>query len=215
MSLLIAGNESPLFNALAAEAARHGEPFAAALIPPGEHSPENAAGGVNLEWNPASPLSARTLILEARNRMKGLDRAMLVCVPPACRGLPEAFAPAALDRYADNNIKGWFFLLKELCAWFKSRASGSIALIVPAAPEFAEAGAAPDLAGYAAVSAFRALAQGLLVASIHSPYEVTGFTSDTGENEAFAAHVFKILAEKGKRGAGKWHKFAKFSLFRN
>ncbi|MDR2767828.1 MAG: hypothetical protein LBB82_05825 [Treponema sp.] len=216
MSLLIAGNESPLFNALAVEAARQGGKLAAALIPSGEHSPENAAGRINLEWNPASPISARTLILEAGNKMNGLDRAILVCSPPACRGLPEALAPAALDRYTDNNIKGWFFLVKELCAYFRSRASGSLSLVAPAAPEFAEAGAAPDLLGNAAVSSFRALAQGLLVASVHSPYEVTGFTtSDAGENEAFAAHIFKILREEGKRNTGKWHKFAKFSLFRN
>ncbi|MDR1390537.1 MAG: hypothetical protein LBJ31_11255 [Treponema sp.] len=203
MGLLIAGNESPLLDALAAEAGRQKNRFATAVIPGPEGKPR--AERVNLEWNPSSPISARTLVLEAGNTMDGLNRAILVCDPPACPGLPETLSPAGMDRYLDNNIKGWFFLARELRAFFKLR-QGALALVSPAET------ASPDILGNAAVSAFRALAQSLLRGSNPSETPVTCFTrTDPGGNEAFAAHILKVFYDEGRR-AGKWHKFGR--LFR-
>jgi hypothetical protein len=71
-----------------------------------------------------------------------------------------------------------------------------------------------DLAGPSVAASFRALAQGVQAASIGEPYDVLAFSSsEAGEDQAFAAFVFKILEENNKRNTGKWHKFGRLGLF--
>jgi NAD(P)-dependent dehydrogenase (short-subunit alcohol dehydrogenase family) len=237
--ILIAGNESSLLSALGAEAAKRVKSCAAAVIPhgsggePGERQAENhkqaGSGGnpvVYLDWNPASPVSARTLVLAARNLLEHIDDAVLVCVPPAYRRPPEELAPAEIDRLIDRNIKGWFFLVRELAAVFKKRAperkdagtgafggtTGTLTLVL----KDINAGARddlPDLAGPPVAAAFRSFAQGLLISTANAPYTVTAFSSqEAGEEAAFAAYIFRTIEDE-KRSAGKWHKYGKPGFF--
>jgi NAD(P)-dependent dehydrogenase (short-subunit alcohol dehydrogenase family) len=244
--ILIAGNESSLFSALGAEAAKRVKSFAVAPIPHGsggrraEDGPENAAeiGGnaerkgnpergkaaesgdpaLRLDWNPGSPVSGRTLVLAAQSRLERIDDALLVCVPPAYRRPPEELAPAEIDLLIDYNIKGWFFLVRELAGVFKKRArenagaaGGTLAMILK------DLGAGsrddlPDLVGPAIASAFKSFAQDMLISTLNAPYAVMGFSSrEPGDENAFAAHIFKTM-EDG-RHAGKWHKYGRQGFF--
>jgi NAD(P)-dependent dehydrogenase (short-subunit alcohol dehydrogenase family) len=238
--ILIAGNESSLFSALGAEAAKRVKSFAAAPIPHGSAGgrtedgprPENPAGNVErgkapgrggdpahiLDWNPGSPVSGRTLVLAAQSHLEHIDDALLVCVPPAYRRPPEELAPAEIDRLIDYNIKGWFFLVRELAGVFKKRArenmgagGGTLAMILK------DLGAGsrddlPDLAGSAIASAFKSFAQDLLISTVNAPYTVMGFSSrEPGDETAFAAYIFKTM-EDG-RHAGKWHKYGRQGFF--
>jgi NAD(P)-dependent dehydrogenase (short-subunit alcohol dehydrogenase family) len=237
--ILLAGNESTLFSALGAEAARRVKSYAAALIPhgsggePGERQTANGRqteSGENpvvyLDWNPASPVSARTLVLAAQSRLEHIDDAVLVCVPPAYRRRPEELAPAEIDRLIDCNIKGWFFLVRELAGVFKKRAperkeagtgapggtAGTLTLVL----KDLSAGARddlPDMAGQTIAAAFRSFAQGLLISTANAPYTATAFSSqEAGEETAFAAYIFKTIEDE-KRSAGKWHKYGKAGFF--
>ena len=220
--ILIAGNESSLLSALCVEAAKRVENYAVALIPgndvqestgvqnqPGHRPSQNRQ--ITLDWNPSSPVSAKTLVLSAINKMEHIDDAILVCVPPAYRKNPEMFSTEEIDRFIDSNIKGWFFLARELTAEFNARKRGNLSLVLP---EF-NAGAedAPDFARPVAAAAFRSFAQGILLSSLNMPYSAMGFSlPEPGEEKAFAAYVFKTM-EEGKRQTGRWHKFGKFGLF--
>jgi NAD(P)-dependent dehydrogenase (short-subunit alcohol dehydrogenase family) len=254
--ILLAGNESALLSALAAEAAKRVKSCAAALIPhesggapdgrqtannnrtENNRRPENGETQVRyLDWNPASPVSARTLVLAARNCLEHIDDAILVCVPPAFRRPPEELAPAEIDRLIDCNIKGWFFLVRELAGVFKKRTpekpdagnpggtgnsggpggafggpGGTLSLVL----KDVSAGARdelPDLAGPSIAAAFRSFAQGLLISTAGAPYTVTAFSSqEPGEEAAFAAYIFKTIEDE-KRNAGKWHKYGKAGFF--
>jgi NAD(P)-dependent dehydrogenase (short-subunit alcohol dehydrogenase family) len=236
--IIIAGNESPLLSALGAEAVKRVTGCAAALIPHGTggerledgrqaEDGKQTKNGENsltfLDWNPASPVSTRTLVLAARNRLEHIDEALLVCVPPSCRRPPEELAPAEIDRLVDYNIKSWFFLVRELAAVFKKRAAaknaerpdgtaGTLVLIL----KDINAGIRddlPDLAGPPIAAAFRSFAQGLLISAAKAPYTVTAFSSqEAGEEAAFAAYVFKTLEDE-KRNGGKWHKYGKTGFF--
>jgi NAD(P)-dependent dehydrogenase (short-subunit alcohol dehydrogenase family) len=209
--ILIAGNESSLFTALCRGAAKRADAFASAPIPAGIKTEQPPAPGIVVDWNPSSPISARTLVLEGLNRMEQIDEAVLVCVPPAYRRLPHELSPAELDRMIDFNIKGWFFLVKEICSVFESRGKGTLALVLS---ELAAAEDTPDLLGPVAISAFRAFAQSIVLSLLAVPYNAMGFSSaEAGEEEAFAAFVFKTI-DDGKKSAGKWHKYGKFGLFR-
>jgi NAD(P)-dependent dehydrogenase (short-subunit alcohol dehydrogenase family) len=206
--IFIAGNDSSLLSALGTEAGRRVKKYVSACIP-GE-TPARFHEGLP-EWNPASPVSARTLVLAARNQLEHIDEAVLVCVPPAYRRPPADIVPSEIDRFIDYNTKGWFFLVRELAALFRRLGAGTLVLALQEINTETREG--PDLAGSSAAASFRAFAQNVVFASAHAPYLAMGFSSaESGTESAFAAYIFKTM-EDGRRNSGKWHKFGRFSLF--
>jgi hypothetical protein len=205
-----------------AEAAKRVERFASVLIPnriaePGSALPSVALGSSDrLAWNPSSPISARTLILAAGNRLERIDDAVLVCSPPAVCCPPEKLVLREIEAMVNDHIIGWFYLVKELAAKFRSQRSGTLSLIV-ADPSPAGKGkdSLVDLLGPAAAASFRAFAQSLLSAAFNEPFYTFGFSSSeqSGDPE-FCSFLFKIIDERNKRDNGKWHKHGKFSFFK-
>jgi hypothetical protein len=216
--ILLAGTESSLSTAVAAEAAKRVENFVAAFIPNRFSNLEGTGasalkGQIPLVWNPGSPISSRALVLAAENRMTHINEAILICTPPRIRRPLEELSSPDIETLVNDYIKGWFFLTKELLVRFKARQAGILALVLLDPPVRGK-DEPVDMAGPAVASAFRALVQALLSASTGKPYHVLGFSgADTGDAEAFAAFIFKIMEEGGTRNGGKWHKFSKIGLF--
>jgi len=220
--ILIAGNKSSLFSALCVEAAKRVEKYAVALIPQ-EQTQKPVPNRLTdplyvsnrqhvLDWNPASPVSAKTMILSVLNKMEHIDDAILVCVPPAYRKTTEEFSTAEIDRLVDYNIKGWFFLVRELTAVFTAHKRGTLSLVLPEL-NAGSVDETPDFIGPAAVAAFRSFAQGIILSSHSTPYSAMGFSlPEPGGENAFAAFVFKNM-EEGKRNSGKWIKYGKLGFF--
>jgi hypothetical protein len=219
--ILIAGIESSLSAAIATEAGKRVEQYAAAFIPNKLAAPirertvtlPSQSSLNSLAWNPGSPISARTLVLAAENRLEHIDQAILVCTPPSLRRQAEELAPADIDAVVNDHIKSWFFLAKELSSVFKARNAGALALVLSDVGTGTEKGEIPDLMGPSVAASFRSFASGLLASSVGKPYMTLAFSCETGEDAAFAAFIFKILDEGGRRGSGKWHRYGKFSLF--
>ena len=213
--ILLAGNESSLSVAVAAEAARRVEQFAVAFIPNrisgsiGENLFAAAEPMIPLSWNPGSPVSARTLILAAENRLEYIHEAIVICAPPSLRKAPGDLTSAEIEIMVNDHIKGWFFLVKELAAIFKIRQTGTLALVVyehdEAKDEFL------DVIGPAATASFRAFAQNIVTHSQDESYQIMGFSAPPSsvDNASFASFIFKTIEERNKRNSGKWHKFGK------
>jgi hypothetical protein len=216
--ILIAGNESALATAVAAEAAKRVTNFVAAFIPnrfsDAVKEKTVPSTGTFLNWNPGSPISARTLVLAAENRLERIDDAILVCVPPALYKQPDELSSADIEIMVNDYIKGWFFLVKELAAVFKAKKAGTLSLVLVETNANAAAKDSIDLLGPSATASFRAFTQNLLSSSLCDSFQVMGFSaSDTGDDNAFAAFIFKLIEESSKRNNGRWHKFGKLSLF--
>jgi len=223
--IFIAGNESALSRALEAEAEKRVDRFAAALIPNRLTGAlvtntvlKNSAGKddkrMYLDWNPSSPISARTLIIAAENRLERIDEAILVCSPPSVRCSAAELPLADAEILVNDHIKGWFFLVKELASVFSSRKSGTLSLVYHDVPPTKKDDIA-DVLGPTALASFRALAQGLLAAAHNEPYITVGFScSDAGNEESFSSFVFKSIDEVNARSSGKLYKFGKLNLFR-
>jgi hypothetical protein len=218
--ILIAGPEASLSAAIAGEAAKRVESFAVAFIPNrfpvagGSRMNDTAPKAlIPLIWNPGSPISSRSLTLAAENRLEQIHEAILVCDPFSMCRRPDELLSSDIDSMINDHIKGWFFLAKELTALFKRRNAGTMVLVL--SEIFRRGKEEPvDLIGPSIAASFRALAQGLLAASLGEPYEVLAFSSsDPGEDQAFASFVFKTMEENNKRNAGKWHKFGKLGIF--
>jgi hypothetical protein len=226
--ILIAGNESLLCTSIAAQAGRRVERFAQAHLPnrlsdQGRGSPKlsypSPAGTpgsdsvIPLVWNPGSPISARTLVLSAEHQLEHVDEAILVCAPPSLRRPAAEILPLDIEILVNDHIKGWFFLVRELAGIFRARRAGTLAFVVPELVSGRDDQA--DLLGVPAAAAFRAFAQGILASSFAEPYLTLGFSSqEAGENENFAAYIFKIIDEANKRNSGKWHKYGRLNFFK-
>jgi len=225
--ILIAGNESTLTSAIEVEAARRAERYTLALLPD-RLSSDNAKRGfqswssagsaekrISLDWNPGSPIAARTLVLAAENRLEQISEAILVCDPPSVRTTAAGLSLASVEILVNDYIKGWFFLIKELAAVFRTRGEGVLALVCPETAGTGDKDDAADLLGSTALAAFSALTRGLLAAALSEPYHTLGFSgAEAGDDVGFAAFVFKLLDEGNRRNSGKLHKYGKMGFFR-
>jgi len=130
-----------------------------------------------LDWNPSSPISARTLVLAAENRLEHIDEAILICSPPSVRCKAADLSFSDVEIMLNDHIKGWFFLIKELITVFNNRRRGSLILVYPDIPPVQSRDEASDLLGQPALASFRAMTQGLL-ASAHNEAYITMAFSD-------------------------------------
>jgi hypothetical protein len=229
--IVIIGNESALSAAMEIEAAKRVEHYAFALIPhrlSGENtkpklqgqkeqaaqsSPEQAR--IPLDWNPGSPIAARTLIIAAENRLEQIDEAILVCDPPSTRCAAADLNMTDVEILVNDHIKSWFFLVKELAAFFRTQEKGTLALVYPDTSGSGGKDDTADLLGSTALAAFSSLARNLLATAFSEPYLTLGFSgAEAGDETGFAAYVFKQLEEGNRRSNGKLHKYGKLSFFR-
>jgi len=216
--IFIAGNESALSRAIEAETINRVEQFAAALIPNRlaetiKVTEPNNGKRLSIEWNPSSPISARTLVVAAENRLDHIDEAILICSPPGIQSNPSGLPFSTVEIMINDHIKGWFFLVKEITSVFKNRGSGTLALVYHDPP--AAKDEPVDILGPSALASFRALTAGLLAGAHNESYMTVGFTSaDNGNETAFASYIFKSIDDLSKRSNGKLFKFGKFSFFK-
>jgi len=217
--IFLAGNESALSRAVEAETINRVEQYTAAFIPnrlsgSPKNIPPEVSQRLSLDWNPSSPISARTLVLAAENRLERIDEAVLICSPPSIRSSAGSLPLSDIEIMVNDHIKGWFFLVKEIAALFSSKKSGTLALVYTDISGSGKDDAA-DVLGPSALASFRALTQGLLAAAHSEPYVTMGFsTTDAGNEASFASFIFKSLDDITKRSKGKHFKHGKFSFFR-
>jgi len=233
--ILIVGNESALTNAIEAEAAKRIERYILALLTD-RLSGDDAKIGLQarrestlfssaqdsikkaripLDWNPGSPISARTLVLAAENRIEQINEVILVCDPPSIRCAITDLSMANIEVMVNDQIKSWFFLVKEIAAIFKAREGGVLALVYPENTGTGSKDDAADLMGSTALAAFRSLTRGLLAAAFSEPYLTLGFSgAEAGDEAGFAAFIFKQLDEENRRSNGKLYKYGKLGFFR-
>jgi len=217
--IFLAGNESALSRAIEAETINRVEQFAAALIPNRlsgglKNTAQEIPQRMQLDWNPSSSISARTLVIAAENRLERIDEAILICSPPSIRSSASSLPLSDVEILINDHIKGWFFLVKELSAVFSARKQGTLALVFSDISSSGKDDAA-DVLGPCALASFRALTNGLLAAAHAEPYITVGFShSDAGNESPFAAFIYKNIDDITNRSNGKLHKYGKFSFFK-
>jgi hypothetical protein len=206
--------------AIAEEAAKRVEHCAVALIPDTSDKKSPVASAEMLNWNPGSPIAAKTVVLAAENRLTQIDEAILVCAPPSLCKQPGQLNHIEIEALVNDEIKGWFLLIKELIANFRTRKAGTLALALSRSN--AEVGQKPaadqrsatDLLAPSALASFQAFAQSLLAIAPAEPFQTLAFSPpDTSDDVGFAAFIFKIIEEGNKKNNARWHRFGKIGFF--
>jgi len=216
--IFIAGNESAISRAVENETVNRVEKYTAAFIPNRLSGATKSILPANkkrlpLDWNPSSPISARTMILAAENRLEKIDEAILICSPPSIQINVSDISLSDVEIMINDNIKGWFFLIKELSAVFRTRKRGTLALVYPEIIMDAAENGAADILGVSCLASFSAVTKGLLEDADNEPYITTGFScSNAGNESAFASFIYKTIEDTDKRTNGKLHKWRYSSL---
>jgi len=218
--ILVAGNESALLAAIEAEAARRTERYVLAPVTnrfteTEPRTADDSPARILLDWNPGSPISARTLVLASVNRLEHIHEAILVCCPPQVRKSAADLDFTDVEMMVNDHIKGWLFLIRELASVFKAKGDGTLSLVYPDINEAAGEDETPDILGHSALAVFRSITRDLLASAFSEPFLTLGFTgSETGDAAGFAAFIFKQLEDKNRRGNGKLHKYGKLGFFK-
>ncbi|MDR3355558.1 MAG: hypothetical protein LBO04_00010 [Spirochaetaceae bacterium] len=209
--MLIAGSGSALTAALADEAARRGIKTALSLISGQKDERGLSPIAVNekvvqLDWNPCSPISARSLVLAAENRNGPLDTGLIVCAADDT-GMRD-FSPAGIDFVVNNHIKSYMFLANELSRHFSARRSGALAFVLME-------GRTPGILSAPVFSAFKSFS-GAMIAQANTEYVSALAFSCEGKKpppvSEYAAYIFKILGETQKTRQTAWFKFSKLKM---
>ena len=217
--IFLIGDKSPLFYAVAGEAAQRTESYTTAMItsrfsmssgkqPSDFSSPDKA---IALSWNPDSPISARTLVFSAENRMGKIHDAILVFSPPVIYKTVETMMPEEIEALVNDHIKGWFLIVRELALYFQRSGSGSLSLVARDIRKIRGRDSELNLLGQAAAASFMAFSRNLLAASYNEPYQVMGFSApETCDMDKFAAWVFTKIDKSSKKDSGKWFRYSRF-----
>ena len=203
-TVLITEGDSPLGGALTRLLAARGFGVVAtraragsdAMLPAGSLANVHAVG-----WNRRSPVSARSLILDAVNlsgaheEAGGLDEAIILEPPwPAGAALEDA-ASADIERSFDE-AKGPIFVAREILALFALRGAGVMAFVM-AAP-----GTGPLETGLR--DCFHGIAAAVLAAPRASTILMNGFQTTGPDVEEYAQFIDRTLEERARRIGGRW-----------
>jgi hypothetical protein len=203
--MLIAGSGPELIGALADEAGRRGVKTALALIPGNKSL--HTWGTAQLEWNPCSPLSARSLVLAAENRNGLVDTGIIVCAASNSAEMRD-FSLAGIDFAVNNHIKSYMFLAHELTRGFRARQNGTLVFVLLE-------GLASGILSASVASAFRSFS-GSMLAQSNTEYQNTLAFSCEEKNippmNEYAAYIFKTLVDNRKPDRVKWFKFTKLRM---
>ena len=225
-SILIAGDESYLFSAIAAEAAKRADIFATATIfnrfpmPDGGQPLKMPATekAIVLPWNPASSISSRTLVFAAESRMEQINDVVFICSPPELYKNAETVMPEDIEILVNDHIKGWFLLIREIVLYFRRVGAGSLSLVEnnPAEGLIGKRqskNSNASLLGHAAVASFKAFADGIITSPLNETCQVMGFSSsETDVKDKFAVWLFNTIDKGSKKDSGRWHKYSRFRI---
>jgi len=201
-SLLIAGKNSKLLDELVREARAAGYEVTATLDDQAEDRTDYEGELRWVRWRRRSPLSARTVVLQAAGVAGGIDEAIVLQSPDAAREPLHELQSATLEQAVDGSVKGPLFMLRELMGHFQKRGGGRGLSLVLYRPD-GEVTAPLDAC---TAGSFEGIASGLFTYYRNEAVTIRGFSASEPEPAEFAAYIIGILAE-GK-GGGKWNRFS-------
>jgi NAD(P)-dependent dehydrogenase (short-subunit alcohol dehydrogenase family) len=199
-TVLLTEGDSPLGGALARLLAARGFTVIATRDRSG---PEMQAGaGVHaVPWNRRSPVSARTVLLDAlnlagaRDKSGGLDEAIILEPPsPGSARLEEA-SSADIERSFDD-AKGPIFIAREILAHFTRRGSGVLSFVLVGL------GVGPLESGLR--ESLRGAAAALLASPPLPTILVNGFQASSADIEEYAQFIDRTMEERARRISGRW-----------
>ena len=166
-------------------------------------------GSSDLFWNPRSPISSRTVFLNAVEKLGRIDEAIIVCGPLGdSEGLHE-MKPVHIESRVDSYVKGMLFLAREALSYFQTRGEGTVSFVLYLAGM--EVLTPVDAA---VVGAFRAAVSAIFTFYEKESVLVRGFEAGVDAEAEFTDYVLTHFTEKPHKSGGRWNRYTgKSGLF--
>ena len=107
-----------------------GQDFGFGLLSEPVSNAVDSLPATSIPWNRSSTLSARTVILEMKNKYSAFDRAVLIFDTPAFSGIFPAPEASSMIQCADEYIRGYMLLVAEIVKYFRQQKNGFIIFAV-------------------------------------------------------------------------------------
>ena len=214
-NILLAGMAGPLLTELTEEELALGNRVA--VTAPREEAERIPAGGKSaatpqnlhyIAWNLRSPLSARTVVLDAFNALDSVDEAIIVFSADMEKEEFHEMSFADMEKTVDESIKSFFFLGKEVFSALRRQKRGALSFALHDGG--VEVLPPPQAA---AAAAFRAFASSLFAQYQNEPFGLYGYYSSAAQTRPFARFL-SASAGRTEKSARRWVRFSgKQSLF--
>ncbi len=201
-TVLLTEGDSPLGGALIRLLAARGFTVIATRERSGpELSAGSLAGVHSVAWNRRSPVSARTVLLDALNLAGShdtgsLDEAIILEPPSPGSARLEGASSADIERSFDD-AKGPVFIAREILAHFSRRGSGVLTFVLS------------GTGGGPLAASLRESLRGISAAVIASPPApailVNGFQTTSADVEEYAQFIDRTMEERARRISGRWY----------
>ena len=157
---------------------------------------------LEIPWNNRSPLSAKDIILECRNKMDGFDNSLTVFSSQQNNKPIHDSSSADIENVIDTNIKGNIFILKEIILYFQKQGKGNISLI-----HDIEQSEIVSPLNAVETGGFSSLANSLFAFYQNENLAINSFKSNSSEWEDYAEYIYKNISERENQIHGKVFKF--------
>ena len=203
-TVLLTEGDSPLGGALTRVLAARGFKVIATRERSGSDAvlPAGSLAGVHsVAWNRRSPVSARTVLLDALNlagahdQSGGIDEAIILEPPSPASAVFLDASSADIEKTFDD-AKGPVFIAKEILAHFTHRGAGVLCFVLGSTG-----------VGLLQTSLRESL-RGAASAIISSPFVptilVNGFQTTSTDPEEYAQFIDRTMEERARRISGRW-----------
>ncbi len=133
---LVAGKEYPFCEDFANYAIHNGNNVMVTLL---DNKEQTTSSTPSFAWNRASPISARTLVLETETNFGKIDTAFLIFDTPLYVNDFEKTGLEVVSRALDTLFAGYMYLTLELLERFSKKGEGNICFILKTHPSLVDA----------------------------------------------------------------------------
>lgn len=194
-TVLIAGGVSPL-NTCLSEAAEKTDNKV--LVADSSHSKNSA-----FSWNPASPISARSLLLQAENTFESIGTVILPFDTDSYEDYYSKLNVETISKGIDNMVLGYFYIVSEIVSRFEKYGEGNIVFFYSD-----DAGKEKGVLAAAAASAFCTLAKKTASFYAGKPAGIVLVKNETNTFQEAADWLFQYLMQPGAQKAAVNSKYA-------
>ena len=154
-------------------------------------------------WNPASPISARSLILQAENTFESIGTVILPFDADSYEDFYSKLSVETISKGTDNMILGYFYIVSELIARFEKYGEGNIIFLYSDDPNKEK-----GILASSGAAAFCELAKKTAMLYAGKPAGIILVKSEPNAFQETAEWLFQYLMQPGAQKASMNAKYA-------
>lgn len=152
--------------------------------------------GSSFSWNPASPISARSIVLQAENTFETIGTAIIPFDADAFEDSFSKFCPETISKGVDSMILGYMYMVSELLSRFEKYGEGNMVFFYNST-----SGKEKGIITSAAAAAFCNLAEKTAALYAGKPAGIVLVKNETEPTQESADWLFQYLGQSGVQKA--------------